>query len=279
MILFVSMLPYTIILLFLTPVISFCQGISNSIAPAALRVGTYSNKQVDAFSFTANQASLVAIQKISAGIYSERRFMLSELSHYLAVVVLPVSSGSFGFKGSHFGFSHYQESQAGIAYAKKMGDMVSIGVQFNYSNISVPPYGNASVVGFEAGTLLYLTDRLQAGVYVNNPLSGKRDVNQGKIYPGVYAFGIGYDVSDKILLSAEIIQEEWQLININLSFQYKVVDQFLAGVGLSTNTSTGWFKFAFSWKPLQLGVVASFHPQLGISPGLQVIVHHENKVK
>jgi hypothetical protein len=129
------------------------------------------------------------------------------------------------------------------------------------------------------GTILYLTDQLQAGIYLNDPLSGKQGANQGKIYPGVYALGIGYDVSEKIFLGAEIIQEEWQAININLSFQYKIVDQFLSSAGLCTNTSTGWFRFAFSWKRLQLGIVASFHPQLGITPGLQLIVHRENEQK
>jgi hypothetical protein len=96
-------------------------------------------------------------------------------------------------KAGYYGFSDYNESQIGLAYGRKLGSKVDVGVQFNYNAIRISSYGNSSAVNFEIGTVLHLTERLHAGVHVYNPAGGKFGKNQQEKLASVYTAGVGYE--------------------------------------------------------------------------------------
>jgi len=244
------------------------QTLRRPIASNYLGLGAYSLNHVDAFSFTANQASLAQINNLTAGIYGETRFLLSELNNYTATVVLPTSSGNFGVKAGYYGFSDYNESQLGLAYGRKLGSKVDIGAQFNYNGIRISGYGNATAISFELGTVMHITDKLHAGIHLANPVGGKFGKDQEEKLSSVYATGIGYNASEKFFVSAEIEKEEDRPVNVNAGLQYKFLPQLLARVGISSATSSGWIGLGLTIKSLRIDVTTSYHPQLGITPGL-----------
>lgn len=252
------------------------QTLRRPVAAGYTGLGAYSLNHVDVFSFTANQASLAQLKNVSAGVYAERRFLLSELNNYTAVVGLPTASGNFAVKANYSGFSDYNETQLGLAYARKLGKKVDIGVQFNYQGIRITGYGNASAISFELGTMLHVTDRLHAGIHVNNPVGGKFGKDQQEKLSSVYSFGLGYDASEKFLVSAEIEKEEDQPVNVNAGMQYKFLPQLLARVGMSSATSSAWLGVGLTIKSFRLDITAGYHPQLGITPGL-LLVFNWNK--
>ena len=247
------------------------------VAAVYAGLGSYSINHVDVFSFTNNQASLAQIKNASAGVYGERRFMLDELSLYQLAIAVPTNSGNFGVKVGYFGFSDYNESQIGLAYARKLGNKVDIGVQFNYNGIQVSGYGNSSAINFEIGTIFHLTDKLYAGVHAYNPVGGKYGKNSEEKLASVYTVGLGYEASDKFFVSAEIEKEEHQPVNINGGIQYKFLPQFMARAGIATNTSQVYAGVGLFIKTLRLDVVASYHPQLGVTPGLMLVYNFSKK--
>ena len=97
----------------------------------------YSNTITDAISFTANQAALAALPQFSATIYMERRFLLAELSNSTIAAGMPTVHGNIGLVMRYNGFSEYNQTQLGIAYARKLGSKASIGGQINYHNINI----------------------------------------------------------------------------------------------------------------------------------------------
>jgi hypothetical protein len=240
-------------------------------------LGAYSLNHVDVFSFTSNQASLAQIQHASAGVYGERRFLLSELNNYSAVIALPTSSGNFGLKTNYYGFSDYNETQLGLAYGRKLGNKVDIGAQFNYHSIRIAGYGNASTISFELGTVMHVTDRLHAGVHVANPVGGKFGKDQQEKLSSVYTIGLGYDASEKFFISAEIEKEEDQPVNVNAGMQYKFLSQLLARVGISTATSSAWAGIGLTWNSFRLDVTTSYHLQLGVTPGVLLVFNFNKK--
>ena len=175
---------------------SQAQIIRRPVAAPYIGLGAYSLNHVDVFSFTSNQAALAQLKNSAAGVYAERRFLLSELNNYTAAIGFPTSSGNFGLKTSYFGSVDYNETQIGLAYGRKMGSKVDIGVQFNYNGIRIAGYGNASAVSFEIGTILHLTEKLHAGIHVNNPVGGKFGKDKLEKFPSVYTIGLGYDASE-----------------------------------------------------------------------------------
>jgi hypothetical protein len=217
------------------------------------------------------------MKSASAGVYGERRFMLDELSLYQLAIAVPTNSGNFGVKAGYFGFSDYNESQMGLAYARKLGSKVDIGVQFNYNGIQVGGYGNSSAINFEIGTIFHLTDKLHAGVHAYNPVGGKYGKNSEEKLASVYTVGLGYEASDKFFISTEIEKEENQTVNVNAGIQYKFLPQFMARAGIATNTSNVYAGVGLFLKIFRLDVVASYHPQLGITPGLMLVYNFSKK--
>ena len=248
------------------------QTLRRQIAANYIGLGAYSRSHADVFSFTANQASLAQLKSTAAGVYAERRFLLSQLNNYTAAIGLPTSTGNFGLKAVYYGFTDYNETQLGLAYGRKLGSKIDIGAQFNYHGIRIAGYGNASAISFELGTVLHVTDKLHAGIHVNNPVGGKFGKNQQEKLPSVYAIGSGYEASEKFFIGAEIEKEEDQPVNVNAGLQYKFLPQLLARAGMSTATSSAWAGVGLIWRSMRLDVTTSYHPQLGITPGLLLLL-------
>jgi hypothetical protein len=251
--------------------LSYPQTLRRPVAADYIGAGAYSVIQTDVFSFTANQASLARITHFSGGIYSERRYMLSELSLYDLAFALPTPSGNFGIKANYFGSPVYNETQACLAYARSLSRMIDIGVQFNYNAVKLAGYGHASAITVEAGAILHLSEKLHAGIHINNPAGAKYNKGDDERLPFVYASGLGYDASDKFFVSAEVEKEEDQPVNVNAGLQYKLIPRIMARAGLASATSTVWLGLGVIVKSFRIDVAASCHPHLGITPGLMLV--------
>ncbi|MGQ0740456.1 MAG: hypothetical protein ACT4OJ_15510 [Bacteroidota bacterium] len=256
------------------------QTLRRPVAAAYTGLGAYSINHVDVFSFTSNQASLAQLKNPAAGVYGERRFMLSELNSYTAAIGLPTRSGNFGLKANYFGFSDYNETQLGLAFARKLGNKVDVGAQFNYNGISISSgYGNSSAISFELGTVLHISERLQVGIHANNPVGGKFGKNGEEEILSVYTLGFGYDASEKFFVSAEIVKEEDRPVNVNAGIQYKFIPQLMARAGMSSGTSSAWLGLGLTIKSFRLDVTTNYHPQLGITPGLLLLFEFNKNKK
>ena len=254
------------------------QTLRRPVAASYTGLGAYSLNHVDVFSFTANQASLAQLKNNSAGVYGERRFLLSELNNYTAAIGLTTKSGNFGIKANYSGFTDYNETQLGLAYGRKLGSKLDIGAQFNYNAVRIAEdYGSATTISFEMGTIFHLTDKLNAGLHINNPIGGKFGKDQQEKLSSVYGFGVGYDASENFFISAEIEKEEDQPVNVNAGFQYKFIPQLLVRAGMASATSSAWLGLGLTLKSFRLDVTTSYHPQLGITPGVMMLFNFKGK--
>jgi hypothetical protein len=259
------------VVFFCVHVCGFCQTVRDPVSASYIGLGAYSNNHPDVFSFHTNQAALAKIKMVSAGIYGEKRFLLNELGLYDAAATLPTSSGNFGLDARYYGFSDYNESQVGLAYGRSLGFKVDVGVQFNYYNIRIAGYGNAPAINFEIGTIFHLTDKLNAGFHAYNPVGGNLAKNDEEKLASVYSMGIGYDASEKFFMSIEIEKEENKPVSVNAGLQYKFLPQLLTRIGISTATSLLYFGIGYGFKSMRFDVTTSYHPQLGITPGLLLV--------
>lgn len=253
------------------------QSLRAPIAASYVGLGAYSINHVDAFSFTANQAALAQIKNSVIGVYSENRFLLNATNLYSAVVAMPTTQGNFGIQIDYFGFKDYNESQIGLAYARSLGSKLDIGVKFNYYSFRIPAYQSSSAVNFEIGAIAHLTDKLNAGIHFYNPVGGNLSKTNNEKLASIYTFGIGYEASESFLVSAEIEKQEDLPVNINAGVQYNFQKQFFVRVGINAENESPYAGAGVIWKDIRLDVSASYHPQLGISPGLMLIVNFKSK--
>ena len=269
-----TLLPISLFLLL--PALIFSQTLRQPISAPYLGLGAYSTLHTDVFSYLNNQAALAQINTASAGVYGERRFGLNETSMYAASVAIPSKMGNFGINMKYFGFKNYNENQLSLAYGRKLSSKVDIGAQFNYYGYKVPSYLNDNTLNFEIGLITHLTDKLNAGIHVYNPIGGKFSKTDEKL-TSAYKFGLGYDVSDKFFVSSEIVKEEDYPVNVNAGVQYRFMKQLFARAGISSATSLAYAGVGVSWNNLRLDISGSYHPQLGWSPGLLLIMNFGKK--
>ncbi len=273
----------TRILLFALFIISFnqlwAQSLRYSLAQPYISLSAYSVQQNDALSFTGNQAALATTKYAGIGVFGEQRFMLKETSAYTLAAAVPTRLGNFGIQINYAGFKNFRENKIGLAYARKLGKLVDVGVQFNYYGYSIPSYGKASAINFEIGAMFHLTDKLNAGIHVYNPVGGRLGKNSQEKIASAYKIGLGYDASDKFFISSEIIKEEDKAMNVIAGLQYQFAKQFFAKAGFVSESASFYAGAGVGWKNLRLDISSSYHPQLGFSPGILFIMHFKSKAE
>lgn len=269
----------------LFPVLVFCIGLAANaqavlqpVSARYLALGAYSSHNVDIYSTRVNSAALAQLQQASAAVYAEKRFLLEDLNLYTGSFALPTKSGTFAIHASYFGFDLSNQSQFSLAYGRKISSKLDIGAAFYYQSLNQAGiYGNASAITGSISMLLHLTDKIHVGVNAYNPIRAAYDKEKTERLASQYTMGIGYDASDKLYISAELVKEEGQGVNVNAGFQYQFVKQFFIRAGIATQTTNYFMGLGFKLKDFRLDVSSSYHPQLGLSPGLLLLYNFGKK--
>jgi hypothetical protein len=260
-----------IALLFLSPALSQVFKQPLSVQYAALSV--YSRNFSDVFSATANQASLAQLKTGGFAVYGERRFLLEELDGYAAIVAVPTSSGVFGFEGDYFGTAAFNESQLGLAYARKLTGQIDIGAKFNYYTVRIPGYKTAAALNYEMGLIFHLTDKVHAGVHVYNPASSKLGSNGNEKLAFQYKGGIGYELSETIFFSTEMQKQQNQPVSIGAGMQMNLHKNIFFRTAISTLANNNNVSAGIQLKFARIDINVAYHPQLGFTPGLLLLVN------
>lgn len=234
-------------------------------------VGTYSRHFTDVFSFCVNQASLSEAKNTVAGIFSERRFMLKELTIYSAAIAKPMLSGGMAITADFTGNKDYSQTKIGLAYGRALGEKLALGIQFNYNRMHISGYGNAGSVDVEIGSILHLTEKLHAGWHVYNPFVTKAGHYSTERFPSVYTIGLGYEVTEQLLINTVVEKEENRPVKVNVAMHYALMKQFFLRGGIASAEGLSFIGAGISWKNFRTDAFASWHPRLGFSPSLLLV--------
>ena len=238
--------------------------------PVGSRSASMSNSSVclsDLWSAFNNQAGLAHITQAQAGFYYENRYLLKELGYKAAAFACPFEAGALGLSFTHFGFSAYNESKIGLAYAKKMGKYLSLGVQLDYCMIHLDEnYGNHSFVTFEAGALSNISPKLTLGVHIYNPVHAKISGNTDERAPAIFRMGAAYSVTKKFMITAETEKNIDHKAVLRSGFEYQLTPVVNLRAGIATNPATVSFGVGVCTGNLVMDFSASYHQVLGFSP-------------
>ncbi len=258
----------------------FVQAQTVHYSPVSYQIGlgAYSKNFDDAFSFTSNPAALGWLTSAAVGVFTEQKFLLEALKFYSMAAAIPLSNAGIGISARYNTAGAYKESQVGLSYGKSLGS-VSIGAQFNYSGIQIAGYGNEAVFYFDVGTLWQLSEKLFTGIRVSNPTGARFGRNKEEKLALTCSFGLGYEVSTAVYINTEIIKEEDRSPTILLSLYYSLDHKFFLRAGIATATTSPWLGAGLAWKKMRVDITSSYHPQLGISPGISLIFSGKEKAE
>ncbi|RYY66382.1 MAG: hypothetical protein EOO13_15845 [Chitinophagaceae bacterium] len=232
-------------------------------------LGALSKKFADVFCLANNPAASMGAEGFSAGIYSERRFMLEELGQYNMVLAYAKSNSIIGAKLNYNGFSEYNESSASLVYGHDLGKL-SVGIGFNYHKVTFQAYGAASTYSADLSLIMQLTEKLRAGIQAINPVPVFFGPEKTEKYPAIYKLGLGYEVSEKCFLAGELLKETGKTVNVQVGLQYRLVNSIIFRVGINTDVGRPFAGIDWIFNKLRLCISGSYHPDLGFTPALMI---------
>lgn len=221
----------------------------------------------DVNSLWSNQAGLVGVKKLSVSMNSEQRFSLQGVNSSTLAVAIPTSKlGVVALGVQYFGGSVYQETKVGLAYARKLMDKLSIGVQFDYLRTQVEDYGNVSVYTFELGLQSQLLEKLNIGAHIYSPM--RVSYTDTDYVPTQITLGLSYEFSKKVQVVAEFEQIATQKPNAKAGIAYRIAKPLSLYAGVSTNPLLNTFGLGIHLKYFRIDMAFQYHQLLGFTPSI-----------
>lgn len=253
-------------------VTAFAQGQSlNHTSGLNRSSGTeYSGKMYDLMSGGSDPAALVRRKGLSAGVASERRFMLSELSTYAAAISYGTEGGGMGLNIQHSGSPGFTETNLGLGYGRDLG-LASLGVRFNLHRISATGYGSVSAFSADISFILKLSEQLRAGIHAINPVPVSFGKTKDLRFPSILELGFGYDISDDCFVFVEVQKETDRNTRFHIGIHYCIAKRLYLRMDVKTDLGGPGFAAGWQLQGVRIAIQTSYHPDLGISPGLQVL--------
>ncbi len=230
----------------------------------------------DFWGISHNQAGMARQENPAGGFYFENRFLAKEMGFGAGAFLLPAASGVFGVSLSYFGYSLYNESKVGIAYAQSFGDKLSAGVQLNYLYTFIGDgYGSSGNFAVEMGIIYELLPQLYIGAHVFNPTKAKITSADGfghEYIPTILRLGFSYAFSDRVLISLETEKDMEREPVFKGGLEYRLAEQFYIRGGLGTKPTQNTFGFGLHTGRFRIDLASSFHHVLGYSPQASILV-------
>lgn len=215
-----------------------------------------------------NQAALAYHHSITAGIdYDQGFFTDKSLSAQTLGIAIPTGFGTIGLNMRYFGHRLYNEQKIGLAYGKSLGKYLAIGVQLDYFRTYIGnDYGHAQAISFELALYSRLSEHLELGVHIFNPIGIQIGAQAKEAIPISFKLGLLYHVDEKLRLAteAEKILDEKTIYKFGL--EYLIIEHFMARIGVASNPGIYTFGFGLKWNRLLLDIGTGYHQTLGLSP-------------
>ncbi|MBI5219973.1 MAG: hypothetical protein HY958_13685 [Bacteroidia bacterium] len=226
----------------------------------------------DIWSISHNQAGLASLKNMSVGFHYENRFLVNELSLKAGTFILPTKTGVFGLSISQFGYSKYNESKIGLAFAKSLGEVFSAGIQFDYINTYFSEYyGNKGTAVVEIGVRAVPKENFYIGAHIYNPTRSKIAAYHDERIPTIMRLGLGYNFSRKVLVTAETEKDIENDPVFKAGIEYNFMEHLFIRTGVASNPEKATFGIGYEIKGLKADLAFSTHPQLGLTPHFSLL--------
>jgi hypothetical protein len=213
-----------------------------------------------------NQAGLANLKGLSAGVYYENRFFVKELSLKSAAIAVPTHSGNFALSFTYFGFSNYNETKIGLAYARDLGKFLTAGIQLGYVYTHLADiYGTKGAPVAEIGLQSEPLKDLLIGVHLYNPWRAKIADYQDERIPTIFRFGIGYRFASKVTLTSEIEKNLDVTTILKVGMELELVKNLFFRTGIVNHPIMNTFGMGYNFNGLQFDLSFSKHQILGYS--------------
>ncbi|TCD04197.1 hypothetical protein EZ449_17980 [Pedobacter frigidisoli] len=259
---------WNVLLISLTPFYLFAQ---NNLGPRLTAMGNNGAAVTDVWALQANPSGITALERPTVSINYIKHLFSNEISTQALVAVIPFKNNFAGASFQRYGFTEYNESKIGFAYAKKFSDKLSIALNGNYHQLKIANYGSSTGFSIDVGALYQFSKEFTFGIFVSNPskqkFSGKEVLAE---IPTSFNIGASYLVSDKVLIATSVSKAINQSIDVSLGIDYKIIDLLSLRGGLSAKPFKQYAGFGLNYKKFLLDMATTYDANLGYAPQIAV---------
>ena len=217
-----------------------------------------------------NQAGLSSVRGLVAGGSFQNRFLVNELSSRAGFIVVPVQTSCFAFSMSQFGQNPFRQERFGLSYARKLGERLSFGMQFNWYRLFLSEENRMTgSYGAEFGLQYQLTSDLKVGVHTVNPYQTSIKLSSERFtYPSYLRVGAFYNLSEVFSLTTELENDFADHFVLKTGFEYSILKKIFVRGGVSGKPYRISAGFGFDLKKLTLDLATTYNQDLGHSPSV-----------
>jgi hypothetical protein len=242
----------------------------------SLTAGSYSLHFTDAFSFTNNPACLGSFPVFSAGLATERKWMMKELDNTQLACSFQAGNGGAGIALMYSGDADYNEQSVELAYGKNLG-RTEMGLCFGYLHDQTSGYPAIGYGSVGVAIRIHVSEKWITGWEMSLPVfgkAGKTDVERGS---QIFRMGFGYESGTDLFLSMQVEKTSGLPINLVPGIAYRYNDQLFFSFGIITMSGSPSFKAGWKKNRLCIQWCISYQPVLGFSPGLVLLWEGKNQ--
>lgn len=232
-------------------------------------IGITGVSTITPYSGLSNQAATAFLSKPSIGLYYANTGIAEGVNSIQGSGIYTLKkNGTLGVNFSYYGYELYNDKKAGVFYALKLADFMSMSLQMNVLNLQIAGYGSRTTATVEIGTFFKVTKNIQMGAHVYNPLRMKVGEGSDERYPTVIRLGATYHTKDKVWVSAEVEKDLDQQLNFKTGIDYAVNEYLVLRGSVQTLPVSGAMGACVKLKGLQLEVIGAYQRAGGFSPHL-----------
>lgn len=240
--------------------------LSNGAGPVSLANSTIANSSH--YAALNNQAGIINDNNWSLTASTQYLYGFTELSSFSGsfIKTLENKTSAISVSVKYFGNSELNTQLFGVAYARQLMKQWKLALQFDVLGYHVEGFGSRYVPTFEIGSIVNASKKLSFGFHLFNPIPWQ--LNEYEDYPSILRFGVSYQLSDKINMTAEVQKELDEKLNIAAGIEYKMAAPFTIRMGIATLPRQFHAGVGFHFGGSSIDGAFSWQNQLGMSPGI-----------
>jgi len=210
-----------------------------------------------------NPATMAFSNGFSGLASVENRFLGTDIQGFVVGAAYTNEHfGSFQLGVNRLGIEGLYLQEKSFGYARKIGKKTAIGGNILLLSRQADHYDNHQAISFNLGTQFPLSENIQAGIFLSNPIPDSKELPMYN-FNSEFAAGITWKLT-KLTTAFEITKPQNTKYSIKTALDYQPMKalSLLGGIIVSEKDLIPSFGLSYQLKGIELAMSTTFHPQL-----------------
>lgn len=221
-----------------------------------------------------NPAGIALIEHSSLVFSNTQLYGMKELTSRWAAGILASPFGKWGLALHRLGDPVYAENTLALGSGFRIRKQHALGLALRLLRLDIAGYGSAQAVLLDAGFQSQITKTVSLGGSVSN-FSGRQIGRRKESLPRIFRVGAGWEPAEGVRCAAEWDKDSIFPGAFKAGMEYKILTVLTLRSGFEHRPSFFTFGFGTSWKNISLDYGSSFHPELGLTHVLSILLEPE----